>query len=221
MSDKYELYGFPVSPFSYLVNATLEYKGLNYENNIVNLRKGEQKHPEYLEINPYGLVPCIKFGETSIYESWAIFEYLEEKHPDKSMLPKDAIQKSKVRSVGLTITNELIPLTAQLLRDQLGMVPLSKERKEQVINNLEQKLSVFSNELKKVKDFCEFSPIEPLFFQAWMNVTFLLPNLKEEYPTLTEYYQQLIEHPSIQSIEQNPKTIEVRNLMRDLFMQKA
>ena len=54
--------------------------GLEFETVDVDLRKGEQLKPEYLELNPNGKIPCIVDGDFVLWESMAINNYLAEKY---------------------------------------------------------------------------------------------------------------------------------------------
>jgi len=60
---------------------SLEEKKLPHETIPVDLRKKEQKEPEFLKLNPRGKVPVMIDGETVFYESRIINEYLEEQYP--------------------------------------------------------------------------------------------------------------------------------------------
>ena len=54
------VYGFPMSGYTKSVLVVLKELGVPYELVIVNLMKGEQKKPEYLEqMHPFGLVPVL------------------------------------------------------------------------------------------------------------------------------------------------------------------
>ncbi len=50
-----------------------------------------------LQLNPYAKVPVLVDGAGVIYESAIINEYLEEKYPTPALLPKDPLQRSKIR----------------------------------------------------------------------------------------------------------------------------
>lgn len=54
--------------------------GIPYTLHEVDQRKGDQKNPEFLAINPNGHVPAIKDGELVLWESLAIDLYLAKKH---------------------------------------------------------------------------------------------------------------------------------------------
>ena len=92
-----KVYAF-ATPNSVRVPIALEELGLNYEFIPINVRKGEQKRPEYLEVNPNGKVPVIvdtdgPGGEgLTLSESGAILIYLAEK--TGKLLPKDGVRTS-------------------------------------------------------------------------------------------------------------------------------
>lgn len=65
----------------------LEELGVPYELVNVDLKKREQKNPDYLKINPMGAVPAFQDGGTSFSESGAIVSYLADKFPEKKLAP--------------------------------------------------------------------------------------------------------------------------------------
>lgn len=109
MSDAIKLYDFATSPNCQRVKVVLEEKGLTYETVPVDLRKQEQKAPEYLAMNPYGKVPVLVDGDTVLYESCIINEYLEDKYPDPPLLPANPSARARIRILidyGITHTND-------------------------------------------------------------------------------------------------------------------
>jgi len=92
-----KLYDFKSSPNCQRVKVVLAEKNLPYEIVPVDLTKKDQKTPEYLKMNPYGKVPVLTDDSTVLYESLIINEYLEEKYPATSLLPKDPAKKAKAR----------------------------------------------------------------------------------------------------------------------------
>jgi len=61
----------------------------------VNLPAGEQKHPDFLRLNPAGKVPVLVDGDIIIPESAAIVLYLADKYREKGLLPSDIKQRAE------------------------------------------------------------------------------------------------------------------------------
>ena len=91
-----DLYTAP-TPNGHKASVTLEELGLPYEVHIVNLLAGDQRHPEYLRLNPNGRIPTIVDRDAdgfAVFESGAIMIYLAEK--TGRLLPSDAKGRSRV-----------------------------------------------------------------------------------------------------------------------------
>ena len=56
-----------------------------------------QKNPEYLKLNPTGLVPTLLHGDRVIYESNVINEYLDAAFPNPRLVPEDTYGKAQMR----------------------------------------------------------------------------------------------------------------------------
>ena len=105
-----KLYTYFRSSSAYRVRIALNLKGLAYEPVFVNLRSGEQRAVDYLELNPQGMVPMLVDDEIQIRQSLAILEYLEETHPEPALLPREAPVRAKVRSLAQLIACDIQPL---------------------------------------------------------------------------------------------------------------
>lgn len=81
------LHGYWRSGASYRVRIALALKGVGYDLAAHDLRKGEQKTPDYLALNPQGMVPALQDGDRVLIQSPAILEWLEETHPAPPLLP--------------------------------------------------------------------------------------------------------------------------------------
>ncbi|XP_009612147.1 glutathione S-transferase zeta class [Nicotiana tabacum] len=88
-SKKLQLYSYWRSSCAFRVRIALNLKGVEYEYKAVNLLKGEQTNSEYLKLNPLGYVPTLVDGDAVIADSFAIIMYLEEKYPQRALLPQD------------------------------------------------------------------------------------------------------------------------------------
>ncbi|KAG9457014.1 hypothetical protein H6P81_001522 [Aristolochia fimbriata] len=93
-SSSLQLYSYFRSSCSWRVRIALNLKGLKYEYKPVNLLKGEQFSPEFLQLNPLGFVPVLVDDDQVIGDSFAILLYLEEKYPEHPLLPGDLKRKA-------------------------------------------------------------------------------------------------------------------------------
>jgi maleylacetoacetate isomerase len=119
------LYGYPLSSASYRVRIALALKNLPYESITKNLRAGEHREADYLDINSQGFVPSLKLDDgTVLGQSAAIIEYLDETHPDPPLLPAEPRARARVRSLSQAITSDIHPLNnlrvLRYLQDSLG-----------------------------------------------------------------------------------------------------
>ena len=105
------LHGFFRSGAAYRTRIALNLKGIDYDQVSHHLRKGEQRAPDYLKLNPQGLVPALVLDDgTVLTQSLAIIEWLEETHPAPPLLPKDPIKRAKVRAFSLSIAADTHPV---------------------------------------------------------------------------------------------------------------
>lgn len=107
-----QLYDYYRSTACYRVRIALRLKNIPYETIPIHLVNagGEQHHPDYLTINPQGLVPALNEQGHILTQSLAIIEYLDETHPLPPLLPKDPEARAQVRSLALLIACDMHPL---------------------------------------------------------------------------------------------------------------
>ena len=75
------------------------------------MRKGEQRAPAFLAINPQGLVPALESDAGEVLtQSLAIIEWLDETHPEPPLLPKDPLRRAKVRAFAQALACDTHPV---------------------------------------------------------------------------------------------------------------
>jgi maleylpyruvate isomerase len=107
-----KLYSYFRSSAAYRVRIALNLKGLAYEYAPIHLLRdgGQQLKPDYRELNPDGIVPTFIDGDNVLTQSLAIIEYLEETHPEPTLLPGTPLDRAFIRSVALQIACEIHPV---------------------------------------------------------------------------------------------------------------
>jgi maleylpyruvate isomerase len=105
------LHGYFRSSAAYRVRIALHMKGLPFEQTSHHLRRGEQRSPDYLALNPQGLVPSLILDDGVVLtQSLAIIEWLDETHPNPRLIPADPIKRAKVRAFALAIACDIHPV---------------------------------------------------------------------------------------------------------------
>ena len=104
-----KLYTFFRSSAAFRVRIALNLKRLRYEPSFIQLRKNEQRQPDYLTLNPLGLVPTLEEDGQIFTQSLAIIEYLDETHPEPPLLPGHPADRARVRALALAIACDIHP----------------------------------------------------------------------------------------------------------------
>lgn len=97
-----KLYSGPLSLFTAKVRVALAEKGLAYERIEVGWDLHNAylpHHPDVARLNPKKEVPVLIDGDVVVYDSTLIFEYLEERHPEKPLLPKALPARTRARQL--------------------------------------------------------------------------------------------------------------------------
>ena len=98
-----KLYNFFRSGSAHRLRIALNLKGLDYDYIAVDLRTEEHSGDAFKGLNPQGLVPALVDGDTTLTQSPAIIEWLDDTHPDPPLLPKDPLRRARV-SVNRVLT---------------------------------------------------------------------------------------------------------------------
>ena len=121
-----QLYTFFQSGSAYRVRIALALKSIEYEPVYVVIggNSADLSDPEYLALNPSGVVPTLVDGNVVLNQTIAIMEYLEETHPEPPLLPAELLGRAPVRALALAVACEIHPLqnlrVLNCLTDDLG-----------------------------------------------------------------------------------------------------
>jgi maleylacetoacetate isomerase/maleylpyruvate isomerase len=115
-----KLYGFWRSLATYRVRVALALKGLEAEQQYINLLQGVQHGDDYKAVNPQSVVPALVIDDgPPLFQSLAIIEYLEEICPEPALLPKDPRGRARVRGLSLIVACDAHPLIVPRIRNYL------------------------------------------------------------------------------------------------------
>lgn len=123
-----KLYSYWRSSAAYRVRIALNLKGLEYETVSLELLKGEHKGPDYLALNPAGLVPALQLDDgRMLTQSTAIIQWLDASYAEPPFMPLDAFEQARVMSWVQTIACEIHPMNnvgvMNFLKEPLGVAP--------------------------------------------------------------------------------------------------
>lgn len=109
-----ELYHNSMSTCSAKARIALGAKGLEWKSHVLNLRMAETQRPDYLKLNPDGVVPTLIHDGEVICESTVIIEYLDEAFPDPPLKPADALGRARMRGWMVQVDESVHPVTGTL-----------------------------------------------------------------------------------------------------------
>ncbi len=121
------------------VELALAEKRLSFESRTVQLFRSAQFEPEYLKINPRGVVPTLVHDDQTIIESTVICEYLDETFPDRRLMPENPAERAQVRQWTKLVDEEIHDAGSTLsfcamFRDR--MIAMEKEDREKRFRNV-------------------------------------------------------------------------------------
>ncbi|HSE90992.1 MAG TPA: glutathione S-transferase family protein [Candidatus Binatia bacterium] len=197
-----KLYDFKSSPNCQRVKIVLAEKNLPYDIVPIDLRKQEQKTPEYLKLNPYGKVPVLTDDGTVLYESCIINEYLDEKYPTPRLMPTDPAARAKAR---ILIDFGLTQMDAAYTKLRMEMTKDEKERNPETISaakeDVKKRLQSLEQELGD-KDYLmgDFSLADADLLPRFTRLEGfgVLPDAS--LPRLGKYLQRMRERPSVKAV---------------------
>jgi glutathione S-transferase len=138
---KYHLYSADISPFAQRVVLQMEYKGIDFTQ---SQPPGGFGSDDYGQINPIRKLPVLMVEGTALPESEVICEFIEDLHPEPSLLPDDPMQRATgrlIRRIADTyVMNPMMPLFknfSRKTRDQAAV--------DLALSNIRQGLTFLDN----------------------------------------------------------------------------
>ncbi|WP_131195744.1 maleylacetoacetate isomerase [Lichenihabitans psoromatis] len=115
-----ELFSFWRTSAVYRARVALSLKGLQAKETIIDLDAGQQRSDAFLAINPLAAIPALVVaGQTTLTQSTAILEYLDETTPEPPLLPADALGRARVRSIAAMLVADTHPFVTPRVKRYL------------------------------------------------------------------------------------------------------
>jgi glutathione S-transferase len=109
-----KVYSYYNSICTQKVFITLAEKGLDYGTQNVDLFRNEQFSPEYLKINPKGVVPALDHDGRVVIESTLICEYIDDCFPNPRLVPEDPFLRARMRLWSKAVDEQLFEATREI-----------------------------------------------------------------------------------------------------------
>nr|XP_028953015.1 glutathione S-transferase F9-like [Malus domestica] len=161
-------------------------KEVHFETVPIDLLKGENKHPDFLKLQPFGTVPLIQDGDYTLYESRAIMRYYAEKYKSQGtdLLGKTIEERGLVEQWLEVEAHNFQPPIYNLVVHILFAPVLGFPSDPKILQESEEKLGkvldIYEEQLSKSKylagDFFSLADISHLPFTH-----FLVANMGKEY----------------------------------------
>jgi len=134
------LCGFQLSNYHNKVRLALLEKGIEFEEDA---EVKPSQDDAYLARSPMGKVPYAEIDGKRLCESQVIVEYLEDRFPQKPLLPKDPLERAKVRELVTMIELHMELVVRRLYREVFFGGKVSDEQKEAVRKELTRGIRAF------------------------------------------------------------------------------
>lgn len=200
------LHNFFRSSTSTRLRAALNLKGLQYDYIPYALRKSETRTPEFLKLNPQGLVPVLQREDGRVLtQSLAIMEWLEETYSAPPLLPHDADGRARVRALAYMIACEIHPLNNLRVLTYLSREFAVDEAAQKTwfihwVNTTFDALEADLSSSRETSTFChgETPTLADicLYAQVWNNRRFDIDTGR--WPVIAAIFKRLDEIPAFQ-----------------------
>jgi glutathione S-transferase len=135
----FKLYNAPQSTCSQRVRFVLNAKGLPFQEVRLNLLAGDQLEPDYLKLNPNGVVPTLDHDGEIVIDSTVITEYLDEIEPATTFTPASPVARAHMRAL-MHFIDEMPAAAVRVPTFNLAFLPnFQKMSREQFVAMAESK----------------------------------------------------------------------------------
>jgi len=185
---------------SLVPHITLEEAGAPFEAKPIALRKGQQREPEYLALNPKGKVPLLLIDGRPLTENVAIAYYLAKTFPNAKLLPSGDVEaEAQALSLLSWCASGIHPRIGAFFGPQrLTDLPDSADNVKKLAGEDTAKNFALIEKLLTGKDWAlgQWSVVDAYFFVFWRWANFLKIDVSA-YPNYAKHAARMAERPSV------------------------
>ena len=188
----------------------LEETGLDYKTHRVDLMKGEQQQPAFLQLNPSGRIPVLVDNDSSatnpfvLTQSVAILQYLAEK--TRHLLPNSLSERARVYEWMHFHAVDIGSVMFSAFYLQRRCTPRQNQAAELLRERVYELYGYFDRQLTD-QEFLAGSSYSIADITALPAALAQEPKLVD-YPNLTRWLQQLKQRPAVQRGMKVPEQVE-------------
>ena len=175
----------------------LNFLGLEYEEQEVDLLSNARLAPEFRKLNPAARVPVLVDGDTVVTESVAIQLYLAEKHPEGGLIPDTLELRSQMYRWLFFVVTEIEAPLWRIARNTQGYPEAERQPSDIVLATRECKemLQVLEDHMRGrqflVGERISVADMNAAYMLDWASEVGML----NDFPELQAYYQRMYSRP--------------------------
>jgi glutathione S-transferase len=213
--SKITLYSGPLSLFSAKARIALGEKQLDHELIQVGWSRAkayEPHHPEVVARNPKRQVPVLVDGDVVVCDSTLIAEYLEDRHPQPPLFPRDAAGRARCRQQEAAADEIWFPHVWKLIEARVYRTG-SDDAAQAAGQALAELYRGFDRELAMRDYHCgEFSVADIGSFVMVSAATSLGAPIPAGLPRMAEWAERVGKRPAVERVIRDMNTAAVKLL---------
>lgn len=177
----------------------LEEAGADYQTQVIDLKTGQQKTPEYLAVNPAGVTPALETDHGVITQNAAIMALVAQTHPDRNLAPTDPYDFAGFNAFNGFLASSLHPAIGKVL---FSRPPLEGEARDQAVELALSKYQLVEDHYLKgdyvLGDSFSLADGYLLVFERWARQAGLLDPAR--FPRLNAHLDRIQARPAVQAV---------------------
>ena len=178
----------------------LEEAGADFQTQVIDLKSGQQKTPEYLAVNPAGVTPALETDHGVITQNAAILALVAQTHPDRNLAPTgDPYAFATFNAFNGFLASSLHPAIGKVL---FSRPPLEGEARDQAIEMALSKYQLVEDHYLKgdyvLGDSFSLADGYLVVFERWARQAGLLDTAR--FPRLNAHLNRIQARPAVQRV---------------------